>query len=308
MNNNVILIGTRFLDEETGQYGETSYDIALPDGPTDETCEALKMAIAILVCDEWLICYRSLLEELDEESLNITDMLEGRKDHFIFKGMKFSSKHFELDKGKDDAKPVSSLKQGSMLYICCDSKWTPERIISDYHDESNCCFVRFFRKSDPQTLTFLQYMPFVLEGDAGYMILPDGKVCGGPYTFARQLAGMNFLVAEPAPEDQEYNSYIVNVAGEKLTPDYAKIEEGNPGFNGYILFCAGGRWGFIHAESGITSPAEYEDIDPVEMGELVKVKKDGVWGYLTEDFNFISKEEADEDYEKHDLCYWRGDD
>lgn len=308
MENNVILIGIAVIDEETGKYGDYMYHAAIPDGPVSELLSTYKSVVSILLCEEWLGKYSECLAELDACSNDIMDMLEGRRDHFWFANMHFNMTRLPLDDGQDDDIPVSSVRQGTELFVRFENN-TAVGVSTAIFGDGDYDFVRFYRESTPKTLTLNDFMPFVIEGDAGYMVLPDGSRGDKLYDYAKPLAGLNYIVNEVVDGDHDSGrSYIINRHGHQLTPYGTKIEAGNPGYNGCIPFIVGDKWGFIHVDSGTVSPVEYEDIAPVQLDEYIHVKKNGEWGYLAEDFTFISDRLVAEDDEKADDRYWAGDD
>lgn len=312
MKNEVILVGTSCLNENTGNYDGCYYHFALAGGHKSDTVASFKMAVAITLFRGYFDTVRTCLDELEQYTAEIGDLLEGRSENFKFRNKLFSAYRLELDEGREDAVPASDLEIGSTLYVMCDND-KPVKVASsyregDYPSGDYPSMVWFFKKSYPQTMTLYNYLPFVLEGNMGYMLLLDEAPCGGPFIYAEQLAGANFFVVEPAEHEQDRNSYIVDFEGYKLTPDHTSMRGGDSGSNGYIIFTAGGKWGFIHATSGMVSPVEYDDIDPVDMDEYVRVKKNGEWGYLTEDFTFISEKDMEEDPDLSDLRYWKGED
>ena len=78
-------------------------------------------------------------------------------------------------------------------------------------------------------------------------------------------------------------------------------------YNGYVLLRENDKWGFIHVDSHTVSPVEYDDIEPVELAEAIKVKKGEEWGYLAEDFTIIPESIIEEDDANWDDVYWYGD-
>ena len=95
------------------------------------------------------------------------------------------------------------------------------------------------------------------------------------------------------------------VKGEENSSDEAgKITYYEPN-NGYMVFEEGGKVGFFELNTDVKSPL-FDDIDIIEMGEAIRVKKDGEWGFLAEDFTFLPEKEVEVNDDLSDLVYWFG--
>ena len=75
--------------------------------------------------------------------------------------------------------------------------------------------------------------------------------------------------------------------------------------NGYLQFEKDGKQGFFELGSGVMSPL-FDEVEPIEMGEAIRVKKDGEWGYLAEDFTFLPEKEIKVNDGLSDEINWFG--
>ena len=153
----------------------------------------------------------------------------------------------------------------------------------------------------PLGLSLKRYLPFTVKDGKAYMYDFEGKPCGGPFEYVEPHSGLLFFVAESKDK-----KYFVDFMGNRLTGENIFFNSADD-YNGYIIFGKNDKWGFIHVDSHTVSPVEYDDIEPVELAEAIKVKKGEEWGYLAEDFTFIPESIIEEEDSNWDDVYWYGD-
>lgn len=302
MNQNLLIVSFSFRDEKIGEFTNPEESFALPCENSGQCVESLRWAIAINQNGPMLSSYQKTLSELDDLDQQLILLIEGRIEYFEINDSRYYVKSLPFEPGQHNPKDLNGLRPGDMLYIREDKEGNDIGIFADFDERYTSRFIYFFKTSDPQTLTLYNYMPFVIEGEAGYMINLKRERTGSLLKYAKPLPGFFFFVV-----DCDSNRFIVDVNGRKVTGSSTKIEILNPGYNGYIVFADGDKYGFIHAESATQSPVVFDEIDTVEMGEPVRVRKDGEWGYLTETFDFISEAAIQEDDSLTDDIYWYGD-
>ena len=156
------------------------------------------------------------------------------------------------------------------------------------------------KKDRPLGLSLKRYMPFTVKDGKAYMYDMEGKPCGGPFEYVEPHSGLLYFVAE-----SKEKKYIVDFIGQRLTGENIEFNSADD-YNGYILFQENGKFGFIHSESRMVSPVEFDDIEPIELAEAVKVKKEDEWGYLAEDFTFLPEKEIKVNDGLSDEIYWFG--
>lgn len=152
----------------------------------------------------------------------------------------------------------------------------------------------------PLGLSLKRYMPFTVKDGKAYMYDLEGKPCSEAFDYVEPHSDFLFFVKESTGKQ-----YFVDLMGNRLTGENIEFKRGDD-YNGYIIFKENGKFGFIQTDSHIVSPAEYDDIEPIELAEAVKVKKGEEWGYLAEDFTFIPETLIEEDDDNWDDVFWYG--
>ena len=302
MKKNVLVVSFSYLEKESEKYITPVEYFAVPFDNHEESVESLRWAIAIHQNGSLLESYQDTLNELDNRKEQLAQLVEGKIEYFEIDNARYYVKALPFEPGQDSLKDLTEVRPGTTLYIRYDKEDNEIGVFTEYDGKLSTIYIEFFKTSTPQTLTLFNYMPFVIDGNGGYMINLDQQRVGPLLKYAMPMAGFFYFVV-----DNEDNGYIVDVMGRKVTESPTKIDFDNPGYNGYIIFMEGGKYGFIHAESGTKSPVVFDCIDTVELGEAVRVKKDGEWGFLTETFEFISESAIEEDDSLTDDIYWRGD-
>ena len=302
MNKEILVVSFASLDEKSGKFNNPYVTFALPNENIDQTVESLRWAIAIQLNGPLLDSYQDTLKELDARKEQLSQLIDGKIENFEIEDTRYSVKILPFEPGLESHKDWAEVRPGTRLYIQYDKKGNELGVFAEDDGKLSTRFINFFRTSNPQTLTLYHYLPFVIEGKVGYMINHEQERVGSLMMYAKPMAGFYFFVV-----DSEDNGYIVDVLGRKVTESPTRIDFDNPGYNGYIIFMEGDKYGFIHAESGTKSPVIFDGIDTVEIGEAVRVKKGDEWGFLTETFEFISENAIEEDDCLTDDIYWYGD-
>lgn len=301
--NNVLIVSFANMDEKSGNFHEPLALFALPNESIEESVESLRWTIAIHHNGSFFESYQETLSELDARKDELAQFIEGKSEYFEIDDARYYIKALPFEPGQENPMDLAKLRPGKMLYIRFDADGNETAVFAeDPGFEVVTRFVHFFKASNPQTLTLFHFMPFVIDGEYGYMINPKHERVGSLLKYAKPMAGFFYFVI-----DSDGKGYIVDVNGRKVTEIPTKIDFDNPGYNGYIPFMEGDKWGFIHADSATKSPVVFDGICPVEIGEAVRVKKDGEWGFLTETFDFISESAIEEDDSLTDDIYWYGD-
>lgn len=255
---------------------------------------------------EGLENYEPVREEISKQKDEILAVMEGKKEFFTIGESKYTLRPVILDSNTEEKE--EELDKITTLYLRYryDEKGDLKETgiySKSLMDETPEAPINLVNPGKKIGLSHHFYFPFEIEDSKAYMFNPKGERCGGPFISTALLGGYTYHVIEP-----DGKSYIVNIAGEKLTGDNVEVNP-NDNFNGYTPFRENDKWGFIHDDSNIVSPVEYEEIDIIEMGEPIHVKKDGEWGYLAEDFTFIPETRLDDtEKDPSDDIYWRGED
>lgn len=303
MNKKVLVVSFTYPDAKSGELFAPEEMFVVPYGESDETVESLLWAIAIQENGPSLETYRATLDELNARREELRHLADGRIEFFEIDGSRYYAKAMPFEQGRENPLDLNEARPGTTLYIRYDGEGNELGVFAECPGfEEVTKYVRFFKTSDPQMLTLHHFMPFVIDGEYGYMIDPKQERLGASLKYAKPLAGFFYFVV-----DSDEKGYIVDVTGRKVTESPTRIDFDNPGYNGYIIFTEGDKWGFIHTESGIKSPVVFDGILTVEIGEPVNVKKDGEWGFLTETFDFIPESAIEEDDSLTDDIYWYGD-
>lgn len=303
MNKKVLVVSFTFFSKKSEKFITPDEIIALPLEDSEDVIESLRWAIAIHQEGFLLETYHQTLSELDARRVELAQLIEGKIEYFEINHARYLVKEMPFEPSKETPTDLAELRPGKRLYIRYDADGNETGVFAeDPGFEVVTRFVHFFKASNPQTLTLFDYMPFVIDGEYGYMLNQKQERVGSLLKYAQPMAGFYYFVV-----DSEGNGCIVDVTGRKITEGPTRIDFDNPGYNGYIIFMEGDKWGFIHAESGTKSPVVFDGIIPVEIGEAVRVKKNDEWGFLTETFDFISESAIEEDDSLSDDIYWYGD-
>ena len=248
--------------------------------------------------------YEIIRDEIRKQAGEILEVMEGKKESFTVGESVYTLRPVNLDADTEDVK--EDLDKINTLYLRYryDKKDDLEETgiySKPSMDDTPEAIINLVQPGKKIGLSHQFYFPFEVENKKAYMFNPKGERCGGPFISTAILGGHTFNVIEP-----DGKSYIVDIVGTKLTGDNVKVNP-NDSFNGYTPFRENDKWGFIHDSSNIVSPVEYDEIDIIEMGEPVHVKKDGEWGYLAKDFTFIPESRLnDDDDDPSDDIFWRG--
>lgn len=296
------MVSFSFVDKKSGKHITPGEVFALPLENYDESVESLRWAIAINQNGSLLESYQETLHELDARKDQLAQLIDGQIEYFEIDDARYYAKSLPFEPGQDNPKNLSDVRPGTKLYIRYDKEGKEIGIFAEDDGNPSTGYINFFRTSDPQTLTLFYFMPFVIDGKGGYMINHKQERVTSVLKYAKPMAGFFYFVV-----DSDSKGYFVDMMGRKVTESPTRIDFDNPGYNGYIIFMEGDKYGFIHAESGTKSPVVFDGIDTVEIGKAIRVKKDGEWGYLTETFEFIPEKAIEEDDSLTDDIYWYGD-
>ena len=236
-------------------------------------------------------------KEIEAHAGEILEAVEGKRDNFTLYGdIIYTLSERILDEDLVTDRKMSDLKTGDTLFVKYD---TPEKEAGVYsvictRDLAAC--VPYFKSDGSGTLTLDRYTPFVGKGDEGYLVDKTGVEIAGPFKYAKPVGGGFFIVQ--TPDGQK------NVIFADGTVKIEAIKPYEP-CNGYMEFEKDGKQGFLEPVSGVVSPL-FEEVATIELGEPVKVKKEGRWGYLAEDFTFLAEEQLEAEEGLSDEIFWYG--
>lgn len=236
-------------------------------------------------------------KEIEAHAGEILEAVEGKKGNFTLYGdIVYTLREKVLDEDLVTDRAMSDLHTGDTLFVRYDAEGKEAGVYSVITTRDRAACVPFFRSEGSGTLTLDRYMPFVVKGDEGYLVDEAGIEIAGPFKYAKPVGGGFFIVQTP---DGQKNVIFADGT--------VKIEAINPyePCNGYMEFEKDGRQGFFDPGTGIVSPL-FDEVATIELGEPVKVKKEGRWGYLAEDFTFLAEEQLEAEEGLSDEIFWYG--
>ena len=292
----IILVNVSYTDELTC-IGHSELVFAVESGDAETVGKDIMEGLALQAFNGSFALFSEIRKEIEDHAEDILLTAEGKRDSFTLYGdMVYRLKECEVDAGLVNSRGELILKEGDTLFIEYDEEDNEIGIYGKARDSGNVACVPFFRKNGNGQLSAGQKMPFVLRGAEGYLTDSSGVEIAGPYKYASVLGGDNFLVATT---DGIWS--VIDAAGN------VKVDGIHPSnaCNGYLQFEKDGKQGFFELSSGVMSPL-FDEVDPIEMGEAIRVKKDGELGYLAEDFTFLPVKEIKVNDGLSDEIYWFG--
>lgn len=296
MENKIILVNASFPSETKGI--NNSEDIfAIEHGDAEKVTNEI---IEALICKEFNGKFGSVAtrrKEIEAHTGEILEVAEGKKDNFILHGdIVYTLRERILDEDLVTDRKMSDLKTGDTLFVKYDAAEKEAGVYSVICTRDLVACVPYFRSDGSGTLTLDRYMPFIVRGTDGYLIDKAGEEIAGPFMSAFPI-GYGFFMVQAPDGLWKLIDTVGNVKIEAIHP-YTPC-------NGYMQFDKDGKQGFFEPCSGVVSPL-FEEVEAIEWEEPVKVKKDGCWGYLAEDFTFLPEDKVEENDGLSDEIYWRG--
>lgn len=293
MKKTIILVNASYKLEPNGN--KCSDDLfAVESGEPAKVCSDIIEGLILKLFTGRFASLEELREEIEPHAGEILDAVEGKKDSFtLYDGEAvLTLRERDVDEDIVTDREMSDLKSGDTLFIRYDADGNETGVYSVISTRERAACVPFFKKDDSGSLTLDHPMPFVAKGAEGYMVDESGVEIAGPFSHARPAGWGYYVVITP-----EMKWLIIDNRGE-VKVEAVMIH----GFsNGYITFVKDGREGFFEPCSGTVSPL-FDKME-IEIGEGIRVMKDGSWGYLARDFTFLPEEDED----LADEIYWFGE-
>ena len=295
MKQKILIVSATYGSNTDAPKTDSLFAIA-PDEPR-KMAEAIKQGLAIVefACD--FAFYNNYMNEINSHADEILAMAEGKRESFTAFDKTYTISEWDLDADMPASEDNEPLKHGQTLYIKYDSYGKEAIGLSrHYHDGELAIMVPFMTDEKSVCLGITYYFPFRAKGEVGFLVNEAGEEIGGPYKYARVLSGRFFTVV-----DSEGTANIINSEGHIVVAGIQRSWAAN----GFIDYDKDGKSGFIEVDTEICSPL-FDELDAIFMDKDIRVKKDGEWGYLAEDFTFLPETEVEKDDEVHDRIYWGG--
>lgn len=296
MTRKIILVNTCYPSRIDGT--NRSEDLfAVEYGEAEKVGKEIMEALALKGFSGNFASLLAARKEIEAHAGEILDVVEGRKDNFtLFGDMVYTLRERTLDEDLVTDREMSDLKNGDTIFVKYDTQKKDVGVYSVISAEEWAVCIPYFKSDGSGTLTFERYIPFVAKGAEGYLVDQAGVEIAGPFKYAMPIGGGFFIVQKP---DGQKN--VIYADG---TVKIEAIKPNEPS-NGYMEFEKDGKQGFFEPSSGVVSPL-FDEVATIELGEPIKVKKEGRWGYLTEDFTFLSEEQLEAEDGLSDEIFWYG--
>lgn len=294
MTQKIILVNASYPSEIQGT--SHSEDIfAVGCGNAGKVTGEIMEALALKGFDGNFASLATRRNEIEPHAGEILEAVEGKRDHFILKDVVYTLREKDLDADLVTCRTMSPLKSGDILFVKYDVDRKETGVYSVVSRQESAACVPFYRDDRSGRITLDHYMPFIVKGSEGYLTDASGAEVAGPFKYAWPVGGGFFVTAT-----SESQLDIMSSDGEVKIDGITKFAQNNR----YLEFEKDGKYGFLEFCSGVVSPLF--DLIEIDLGEPIRVKKDGCWGYLAEDFTFLPEDKVEEQEELSDEIYWFG--
>lgn len=123
------------------------------------------------------------------------------------------------------------------------------------------------------------------------LVAPDGTgaaLCGFDYDCISYMHGTNDMFLCRRNEGEQSKVGVLNTKGEVVVP--CEMDYIYEFANNFAALKKGEKYGIVTYSGGFIEPI-YDDVE--EKDGYITASKDGVWGYITEELNFIAEDDEE---------------
>ena len=265
-----VYVLTNVTPDENGKINYIGGSLAAFDILGKEMLPKVLEVLTVICSERFVEEYENTFKLFKERDSDvITEALEGKVEKFKIGNSDMSFRSMVVK--SDDQDENFSFENNKFLYQRIQENYkTGEMEEVGIFTSSGDGFyeiILLVKIDRPLGLSLKRYLPFTVKYGKAFMYDFEGKPCGGPFEDVEPHSGLLFFVAE-----SKGKKYFVDFMGNRLTGENIFFNSADD-YNGYIIFRKNDKWGFIHVDSHTVSPVEYDDIEPVELAEAIKVKK-----------------------------------